>query len=254
MLIPIKNQKEIAIMRQGGKLLARVMKEVMAKIIKGVSTLELDQLAEKLILKAGAKPAFKGFIEKGRVYPATLCTSINHQLVHGVPLKEQIVQNSDIISLDCGLKYQGYFTDMAVTLAIGQVSSQVKELIKVTKNSLDLAIKKIKSGVYLGDISAVIQTYVEKNNFSVVRDLSGHGIGRKLHEPPSILNYGQPGTGPKLESGMVLAIEPMVNVGDWKIKVADDGWTVVTADHSLSAHFEHTILVTKDGAEVLTKL
>ena len=253
-MISIKTPQEIAIMRQAGKILARVMKEVIAKTIKGVSTLELDQLAEELILKAGAKPAFKGFKEKGRVYPATLCTSINHQVVHAVPLNKQILQNGDIIGLDCGLKYQGYFADMAVTLAIGQVNSQTKKLIKVTEKSLDLAVKKIKSGIYLGDISAVIQTYVEKNDFSIVRELSGHGIGKKLHEWPSILNYGQPGTGPKLEAGMVLAIEPMVNIGDWKIKVADDGWTVVTADHSLSAHFEHTILVTKNGAEILTKL
>lgn len=254
-MILIKNQQEIEIMRQAGKLLSNIMKKVVSHVHPSISTLELDQLAEKLIIKAGAKPAFKGYRDKkGRIYPATLCTSINDQVVHAVPSKEQVVRTGDIIGLDCGLLYQEYYADMALTVPIGNVSHQAKKLIKVAKKSLDIGIKKIKPGVHLGDISSAIQSYVEKNGFSVVRQLSGHGIGKKLHEEPTILNYGKPKIGPVLKSGMTLALEPMINIGHWKVKTLDDGWTIVTEDGSLSAHFEHMVLVTKKGSEILTKL
>ena len=262
-MIPIKTQQEIKIMRQAGKLLAGIMKKVVSQTKENVSTPQLDQLAEKLIIKAGAKPAFKNYKPPSRTptssggrgsFPATLCTSINNQLVHTEPKKEQIIKKGDIISIDCGLNYNGYFADMAVTIPIGKISSKAKKLIKVTKNSLDLVIKKIKPDIHLGDISSTIQSYVEKRGFSVVRQLSGHGIGKELHEEPTILNYGKPGTGPILKPGMTLAIEPMVNIGHWKVKTLDDSWAVVTADNSLSAHFEHTILITKTGAEILTKI
>ncbi|MBL7141736.1 type I methionyl aminopeptidase [Patescibacteria group bacterium] len=253
-MIPVKTAEEIKIMRQAGQILAEIMRKIIFKTRENVSTLELDQLAEKLILKAGAKPAFKNYKHKDRIYPATLCTSINNQLVHTEPKKEQIIKNRDIISIDCGLNYNGYFADMAVTVPIGKVSAEAKKLIKTTKNSLDLVIRIIKPGIHLGDISSTIQSYVEKRGFSVVRQLSGHGIGKELHEDPTILNYGKSGTGPILRTGMTLAIEPMVNAGHWKVKTLDDGWAVVTADDSLSAHFEHTILVTKKGAEILTNI
>lgn len=262
-MIPIKTSKEIEIMRQAGHYLAQVMKKIAPMVRRGISTLALDELAEKLIRKYGAEPAFKGYlpdtvrntdISKYRVgYPATLCTSINNEVVHGIPSQKRILKDGDIIGVDCGLKLNGYYADMAITLAVGKVSPLAKKLLIVTKKSLDLAIKRIKPGVRLGDISFAIQNYVEKNGFSVVRDLTGHGIGQQLHEEPNIFNYGQPGTGPILRECMVLAIEPMVNAGHWQIKTLSDSWTIVTADSSLSAHFEYTILVTKKGAEILTK-
>lgn len=253
-MIPIKNKKEIQIMRQAGLILSEVMKKIVPHVYRGVSTLELDQLAEKLIYQAGAKPGFKGHGDKKMPYPATLCTSINEEVVHTIPKKDRIFKKGDIIGLDCGVKYQGYYADMAVTVGIGKISPKAEKLIKITKKSLDLAIKKVKAGIHLGDISWTIQSYVEENGFSVVRQLSGHGIGKELHEEPTIFNYGKRITGPVLKPGMTLAIEPMVNMGDWPVKTLKDGWTIVTEDGSLSAHFEHTILVTKQGAEVLTLL
>jgi len=248
-MINIKTPEEIKIMRQAGKLLAEVIKKIVPLVQRDVSALELDKLAEKLILEAGAKPVFKGF----KNYPATLCISINNEVVHGIPTQEKIFKDGDIVGLDCGLRYNGYCADMAVTVPVGKISRHAQKLIKVTQNSLLLAIKKIKPGIHLGDISWTIQNYVEKNGFSVVRELSGHGIGKELHEEPTILNFGQAGTGPILQEGMVLAIEPMVNAGDWRVRTLGDGWTVVTADGGLSAHFEHTILVAKKGAEILTQ-
>jgi methionyl aminopeptidase len=258
-MIPIKTEEEIKILREAGKILSKVLKEVKKQVKPGVSAYDLDKLAEKLIQKEGAEPAFKGYIPDGLKikekigYPYTLCTSVNYEVVHGLPLKNKILKEGDIIGIDCGLKWKGYYVDMAFTLPVGKISSIAKKLIKVTKKALDLAIKKIKPGVFLGDISYTIQNFVEKNNFSVVRQLSGHGIGKNLHEEPVILNYGLPKTGPILKEGMVLAIEPMVNVGDWRVETLSDGWTVVTFDRSLSAHFEHTVLVKKGRAEILTK-
>lgn len=259
-MIPIKTAEEIKIMRQAGRILAQVMRRIARQIRPGISTFELDEIAEKLIRKYGAEPAFKGYlpdtvrdIEISKGYPATLCTSINSEVVHGLPSRNRILRDGDIIGIDCGLKLNGYYADMAITLAVGKISPLAKKLLKVTKKSLNQAIKKIKPEIPLGDISWTIQSIVEKNGFSVVRDLTGHGIGKKLHEEPNIFNYGKPGTGPLLKEGMVLAIEPMVNAGNWQIRTLADGWTIVTVDGSLSAHFEHTVLVTKKGAEILTK-
>lgn len=247
-------------MRQAGHYLAQVMKKIARYVKPGVSTFELDELAERLIKSRGAEAAFKGYlpdtyrsIDRSKGYPATLCTSINNEVVHGLPDKNRLLKNGDIIGIDCGLKLNGYFSDMALTLAVGEISSLAEKLLAVTKKSLDLAIKRIKPGIHLGDVSSVIQNYVEKNNFSVVRSLTGHGIGEKLHEEPNIFNFGQPNTGPILKEGMVLAIEPMVNAGSWQVKTLPDGWTIVTSDGGLSAHFEHTILITKKGMEILTK-
>jgi len=253
-MIPIKTPEEIEVMRRAGQILAGIMKMIVLRVRENISTLELDQVAEELILKAGAEPAFKGYKDKGRIYPATLCTSVNNQVVHAIPQKDQILKMGDIVGLDCGLKYQDYYSDMAVTISVGRPSPQTKKLIKVTKKSLERGIRIIKLGIRLGDLSWAIQSWIEKNGFSVVRQLGGHGIGRELHEEPSILNYGEKQTGPVLKEGMVLAIEPMVNVGGWRVKTLDDGWTVVTEDGSLSAHFEHTILVTRHGAEILTRI
>ncbi|MDA2921660.1 type I methionyl aminopeptidase [Patescibacteria group bacterium AH-259-L07] len=262
MVIFIRIPEEIEIMRTAGKILASVLSRVVSDVKPGISTFELDGLAEDLIVKAGAKPAFKGYPpprtpaspgSRG-AYPHTLCTSINEQVVHAIPSKDQVIQSGDIIGLDCGVLYQGYYADMAVTIPVGKISSKAKRLIKVTKKSLDIALNTIKPGIHLGDLSYAVQSYVEKNGFSVVRQLSGHGIGKNLHEEPTILNYGKPDTGIVLKQGMTVAIEPMVNIGHWKVKTLDDGWTVATDDGSLSAHFEHTIVITKKGCEVLTKI
>lgn len=255
-MISIKTTEEIKTMRQAGKYLARVLQVVTRAVRPGVSTLELDQLAEKMILGFGAEPAFKNYAPEGldkNTYPATICASVNSEVVHGIPRADRILATGDIIGLDCGLKLNGHYSDMAVTIGVGKISAANQKLLEVTRKALSLGIKAVKDGVHLGDVSAAIQKYVEKNGFSVVRNLSGHGIGKELHEEPSILNFGQPGTGPVLKTGMTLAIEPMVNAGSWKITTASDGWTTMTADGTNSAHFEHTILVTKNGADILTK-
>ena len=253
-MIIIKNEKEIEIMRQAGQILSGVMKKIVSYVRQGISTLELDQLAEKLIIQEGAKPGFKGYGDKENPYPATLCASINEEVVHGIPRKDKILKNGDIIGLDCGVKYNEYYSDMATTVAVGEIPYKTQELMNTTKGSLEKAIENIREGVHLGDISHLIQSFIEKKGFSVVRQLAGHGVGKELHEDPIILNYGKKGTGPVLKSGMVLAFEPMVNIGDWRIKELKDDWTIATEDGSLSAHFEHTILVTKQGVEVLTKM
>lgn len=249
-MITIKTPEEIEILKQGGEILAKVLKQVSRAVKPGISTLELDQLAEKLILENGGKPSFKGY----RGYPASICISPNKGVIHGIPSPEIIVEEGNVVGLDVGMEYQGLFTDMAMTVGVGKISKETKKLIKVTRKVLDLAIKEIKPGKQIGDLSAAIQEFVEKNGFSVVRQFAGHGVGRQVHEEPLIPNYGNYGQGEILKQGMVLAIEPMVNVGDWRVVTLDDGWTVVTADGSWSAHFEVTVAVTKDGAEVLTPL
>ncbi len=250
----IKTDEEIEIMRQAGRLLSKVMSQVASAVCPGISTLSLDDLAEKLIIDSKAKPGFKDYGQGKNRYPATLCTSVNEEVVHAIPSRDKILKEGDIIGLDCGLIYNGYFSDMATTVPVGKISPKAEELLRITKKSLNIAIQMIKSGIRLGNISSAIQSCAEKNNFSVVRTLTGHGIGKELHEAPVILNYGRPHTGIILEKGMTLCFEPMINVGDWKVKTLKDGWTIVTNDGSLSAHFEHTILVTKSGAEVLTKM
>jgi len=246
-MIPLKSEKDLKMLKDAGKILARIMQRLRDFIKVGVSTVEIDQLTEELIRKAGVIPAFKGY--KG--FPANICTSINEEIVHGIPSKRKL-KEGDIISLDLGINYEGYFSDVAITIMVGEVNSRAKKLIEVTKNALFEGIKQAYAENYLSDISYAIQSYVEKYGFSVVRQFVGHGIGRSLHEEPEIPNFGPPHHGPIIKSSMVFAIEPMVNMGTWESKILDNGWTAVTKDGLLSAHFEHTIAVTKNGPEILT--
>jgi len=247
-MIFIKTPEEIAIMAQAGQKLAKVIRKLKAEVKPGLTTQELDKLAEELILKSGAKPAFKGY----GGFPASLCTSINEQIVHGVPSKREL-KEGDILSLDLGLIYKDFYSDMAVTLAIGSVSPEIRRLIQVTKTALKRAIACAKPNKTIGDISFTIQKYVQAQGFQAVRQLCGHGVGRQLHEKPDIPNFGQPHKGSELKTGMVLAIEPMVVLGQPGIKKGPDGFCYQTADNSLSAHFEHTIAIINQGAQILTK-
>jgi methionyl aminopeptidase len=246
-MIPIKLKEEITIMAEGGKILARTLKELEKKVKPGITTKELDELAEELIFKSGGEPNFKG--HEG--FPATLCTSINEELVHVVPSQRKL-KEGDILSLDIGMKYRGYHSDMAVTLPVGKISLEAQRLIRVTKKALKRGIKKVRPGNTFGDIGNTIQRYVESQGFNVVRDLCGHGIGRELHEEPKILNYGKRHTGPEIREGMVFCLEPMVTAGDWKLKKSEDGYGFEPKDGSLSCHFEHMMAVTKNGVKVLT--
>jgi len=236
-------------MAEGGKILAKIMKELEKKVRPGITTKELDRLAESLILKSGGKCSFKGYED----FPTCLCTSINEEIVHTVPSNRMIIEG-DIISLDLGLFYKEYHTDMAVTLAVGKVNPEVLRLVRITKKALKRGIKKIKPGNKIGDISNTIQRYVESQGFNIVRELCGHGIGKDIHEEPQILNYGKRHKGFEIKEGMVLCLEPMVTIGDWKIKKSKDGHGFETQDGSLSCHFEHTIAVIKGGAKILTML
>ena len=263
-MIIIKTPEEIRIMAEGGKILAKIMKELEKAVRPGVATEELDRLAEGLIFKYGGKCSFKGHQgsdnDHAEPFPACLCTSINEEIVHAVP-SGRILKEGDIISLDLGLFYpsagsgqaKGFHTDMAVTIPVGEVSPETQRLIRVTKKALKRGIKKVRPGNTIGDIGNTIQRYVESQGFNVVRDLCGHGIGRELHEDPQILNYGKRHKGEELKEGQVLCLEPMVTVGDWKLKKSEDGFGYETKDSSLSCHFEHTIAVTKDGHQVLTE-
>ena len=248
-MITIKTQKEIEIIAEGGKILAKIMKELQNQVRPGITTKELDRVAETLILKSGGECSFKGY----EGFPACLCTSINEEIVHAVP-SDRVLREGDILTLDLGIFYKGFHTDMAVTLPVGRVEPESLRLIRVTKKALKRGLKKVSVGNTLGDIGNTIQRYVESQGFNVVRDLCGHGIGRNLHEEPKILNYGKRHTGEEIKEGMVFCIEPMVTMGDWKIKKTSDGYGYQTEDGSLSAHFEHTIAVTKDGVKVLTLL
>lgn len=248
----VKSHTEIEVMRVGGKILAQVLREVLAKVCPGISTLELDKLAERRLRALGATPSFLNYKSDNLVYPASLCTSVNSEVVHGIPESKKILNEGDIVGLDLGCWYKGLCTDHAVTVAVGQVSTQAKKLIKVAKTALDLGLKQVRSGARLGDIGESIQAYIEDNGFAVVRQLTGHGVGRAVHEEPAVPNFGVAGQGSKLLAGMTIAIEPMVNSGDYEVTTKSDGWTVVTTDGSLSAHFEHTVLVTDKGCEVLT--
>lgn len=243
----IKTKKEIEIIAEGGKILANIMKELGDMVRPGIKTLELNRAAEALILKSKGKPAFLGY----RGYPAALCTSVNEEVVHAIPSKREL-EEGDIISLDIGMEYKGFNTDMARTFAVGNISPEVKKLMEVTEKSLEIGIKEVKPGKTLGDVGFAVQKYVEENGFSVVRELCGHGIGKAVHEDPQILNYGERGTGEVIEEGMVLCLEPMVTAGDWRIKGSKDGFGFLTKDGSLSCHFEDTVAVLKDGARILT--
>lgn len=246
-MITIKSEEEIRIMEEGGKILANILKEVSKLVKPGITTKELDRAAEALILKYG-KPSFKGY----EGFPACLCTSINEEIVHVIP-SNRVLKEGDIVSLDSGIFYKGFHTDMAVTVPVGKISLEAQRLIRDTKKALKRGIKKIRPGNTIGDISNTIQRYIESQGFGLVRELCGHGIGKNVHEEPQIPNYGKRGTGPKLAEGMVICLEPMLTAGDWKIKKAKDGYGFQTKDGSLSAHFEHTIAVKKYGCEVLTE-
>jgi methionyl aminopeptidase len=247
-VIVCKSPAEIERMRAANALVADVLSELAAIVAPGVTTQDLDTAAEKLVRAAGAEPAFKGY----RGYPATLCASVNDQVVHGIPSARKLV-DGDIISLDMGVKLSGFFGDSAVTVPVGQVSDDAKTLLRATREALEKGIGQVQLGGRVSDIGHAIQKHVESFGFSVVREFVGHGIGAALHEEPQIANYGEPGRGPRLAEGMVLAIEPMVNIGKPAVKVLADGWTAVTRDGSLSAHFEHTVAVTKGGPLVLTR-
>jgi len=246
-LIVVKSERELEKMRRAGALVADVMQSVVKVAAPGLTTGELDALAEAGITAAGAIPAFKGY----RGFPASLCTSLNSQVVHGIP-GGRVLQEGDLLSLDLGAIVEGYYGDMAVTVAIGEVSEEARRLLRVGRESLEAGIARVRADGRLTDISHAVQTVAEAAGFSVVRDFAGHGIGREMHEDPQILNFGAPGRGPRLKKGMVLAIEPMVNLGDYRVRTEEDGWTVVTVDGELSVHFEHTVAVTSNGPEVLT--
>jgi methionyl aminopeptidase len=248
--VEIKSADEIAIMRDAGRIVAEILDELERAVAPGVSTWDLDQLSEDLIYKKGAKPAFKGYLG----FPSCLCASINYEVVHGIPSKKRKLAEGDLMKLDFGVIYRGYFGDSARTVPVGKVTTEAQELIDATRESLAKGIEQMVAGNRLGDIGHAVQKHVEAKGFSVVRDFVGHGIGKKLHESPQVPNFGLPSTGMKLRPGYVLAIEPMVNVGTHKVEVLDDDWTAVTLDRKLSAHFEHTIVVTENGPEVLTRL
>jgi len=235
-------------MRAAGQILKRTLEKVRTYVVPGRITKDIDDLAAKLIEQENALPAFKGY----RGFPANICVSVNEQVVHGIPSSEKKLKSGDIVSLDFGVCYKGYFADAAVTLPVGKIDSSRKKLIRVTRDSLWQAIKQARPGKYLGDISYAIQRYVESQGFSIVRQFVGHGIGRNLQEEPEVPNFGKPHQGLLLKEGMVLAIEPMVNMGSWEVEILNDNWTVVTKDRSPSAHFEHTVAITRNGPEVLT--
>ena len=247
-MITYKTKEEIKKMREGGKILAGIIKYLSNIIKPGLNASELDLLAGKLAAENNATPAFKGYSG----YPANLCVSVNNEVVHGLPF-DKILKDGDIVGLDFGLKYKGLFTDHAVTVGVGNISDKAKKLIHITRRALYLGIKSIYPGRRIGAISEKIQNYVESKGYSVVRDLTGHGVGYKVHESPQVPNFGKKDQGPEMKEGMVLAIEPMVNIGDYQVKLNKDGWTFVTQDNALSAHFEHTVVVTKNGFEILTK-
>jgi len=235
-------------MRQGGRILAKIMKKLVKEVKPGITTKYLDRVAQDLILKYGVEPSFKGFNN----YPAALCTSINEEIVHAVP-SNRILRRDDILTLDLGIRYKGYCTDAAITVPIGKINKKIKKLIEVTKKALEIGIKQAKIGNHLGNIGWAIQNYVEKKGFNVIRELVGHGVGENVHEEPEILNYGEKGEGIELKAGMVLALEPMVSIGGWRIEKCEDGFGYRTKDHSLTSHFEHTAAITKKGPRILTK-
>ena len=245
--IVIRSEQEVMVMRQAGRVVAIVLEILSGAIRPGMETKELDVIAGRELKKLGAKPSFKGY----HGFPANLCVSVNDEIVHGIP-GERVLKEGDIVSLDFGSIYDGFQGDAAVTVSVGEVKPEAKRLMETTEDALEAGITKAYAGARLGDISAAVQRCAESGGYSVIREYTGHGIGRQMHEEPQIPNFGQPGTGPVLKKGMVLALEPMVSMGDWRTRLGGDHWTVSTADGSLSAHFEHTIAITDVEAEVLT--
>jgi methionyl aminopeptidase len=246
-MITIKSSREIELMRKSGKITSRTLSRLIEAAKPGVSTKDLDRIAEESIRSMGGVPTFKGY----NGYPASICTSVNDQVVHGIPAGD-VLREGDLLSIDIGTTLDGYVSDSAVTLAIGEVGDNAKTLLRVTQECLMLGIAQMQVGNHLGDIGAAVQRHAESNGFGVVRDLVGHGIGTKMHEEPQVPNYGKAGQGIELRAGLVLAIEPMITEGTWRVRTLKDGWTVVTEDGKLAAHFEHTIAVTEEGPRILT--
>ena len=244
-----KTPREIALLKEAGRIVALVHQELKKSIVSGITTKEIDKLSEKIIRQYGATPSFKGY----QGFPGAVCVSINDMVIHGIP-GHQKLKNGDIVSVDVGACYQGYHGDSAWTYAVGEVSDEAKRLMKVTEEALYEGLKQAKPGNHVGDISAAIENYVRKNGYTSPEDYTGHGVGTSIHEDPMVPNYGKYGHGPLLKPGMVIAVEPMVHAEKKEVKVLKDGWGVVTADHSLAAHYEHTIVITEDGYEILTKL
>jgi methionyl aminopeptidase len=251
----IKNEQEIAALRESCRYLAQILDEVLAQALAGVSTLELDTLAEKRMREIGGVPIFKGYgAESGRPFPGSICSSINEEVVHGIPSRDRILKDGDILKVDIGMRYQGMVSDMARSIAIGEVSAEAKRIMQVTEESLLRGIDTLKPGAKVSDYARAVQSHVEKNGFSVVRDLVGHSVGRELHEDVQIPNYVTREV-PDITfvPGMTLALEPMVNAGTYEVEIASDDWTFISADDRLSAHFEDTVLITEDGVEILTR-
>lgn len=243
-------------MKEGGRILASVLHEVIKIIKPGISTAEFNSLAEKLIKKSGGHPSFKGYKAawSAKPYPAALCVSINSEVVHGIPSRKYLIKEGDVVGLDCGLEYENMFTDSAKTVIVGKGSKEVVKLVSATQEALTKGIEQVKMGNYISDISKAIEDHIKKNGFSVIRQLVGHGVGYSAHEEPQIPNYVDKNfIDVELKEGMTLALEPMASLGDWPVETKDDGWTMVTTDKSVSAHFEHTVVVTKEGVEILTK-
>lgn len=247
-MIELKSQTELDCMVRAGRIVADALGELKGRVKPGVATRDLDRFAEEFILRRGAIPAFKGY----RDYPASLCTSVNDEIVHGIP-SDRVLLEGDIIGMDLGAIVDGFYGDAAITVSVGKTEAPVERLLKVTEEALYRGIDQVRPGNRLSDISHAVQSYVEAEGYSVVRDFVGHGIGRQLHEEPQVPNFGRPGQGPRLKVGMVLAIEPMVNIGSPHVRILSDHWTAVTQDGSLSAHFEHTVAVTENGPEILTR-
>lgn len=247
-MIKIKSQEEIELMREAGRITRDTLKVVEDSIRVGISTKELDKIAYDYIKSQGATPSFKNY----GGFPGSICASVNDTIVHGIPSNNIVLKEGDIISIDCGAKYKGYHGDAARTFPVGKIDAKVKRLIKITEQSFFEGIKDLKSGAFVGDISHRIQTFVEKNGYSIVRELVGHGVGKQLHEDPMVPNYGKAGSGPRLNANSVIAIEPMVNMGDKNVVFMSDGWTCKTRDGMPSAHYENTVLITENGVEILT--
>lgn len=252
-MISLKSPREIEIMRRANAIVAEVLQELKRRVAPGVTTLDLDALAEEMTLKRNAIPAFKGYSVAGRIYPCCLCASINEEIVHGIP-SHRALREGDIIGLDYGVIYEGFYGDSALTVGVGKVSEEAQRLMDVTERSLYTGIEQLHEGKRLGDLGAAVQKIAESAGFSVVRAFVGHGIGKRLHEEPPVPNYGEPERGLRLKEGMVLAIEPMVNIGGHEVEIKEDGWTAVTKDGSLAAHFEHSVAITKDGPFILSQI
>jgi methionyl aminopeptidase len=252
-MITLKSAREIEVMRRANVIVAEILAELRDKVAAGVTTLELDSLAEELTYKKKATPAFKGYQMAGRVYPRSLCVSVNEEIVHGIP-SGRVLKDGDIVGLDFGVIYEGFYGDSAVTVGVGTITEDARRLMQVTEQALFRGIEHLRDGKRLGDLSSAIQQTIEGAGFSVVRSFVGHGIGKRLHEDPPVPNYGEAERGIRLKEGMVLAIEPMVNAGSSEVKMKEDGWTAVTGDGSLSAHFEHSVAITQNGPYILSRL